>query len=71
MFSRAVRNERLIDRFAALSADPLLVWNYGSMGVFAFVAGVGFWLSFRHLDAEEEALNALNDAESIKEGNEL
>jgi POT family proton-dependent oligopeptide transporter len=44
---------------AALSADPLLVWNYGVMAVLAFCGGVGFWFSFRHLDQEEETLNNL------------
>jgi POT family proton-dependent oligopeptide transporter len=50
---------RCLTRLLALSADPLLVWNYGSMGVLAFVAGTIFWFQFRHLDQEEEALNAL------------
>ncbi|EJD07116.1 PTR2-domain-containing protein [Fomitiporia mediterranea MF3/22] len=53
------------EAFVSLSEDPLLVWNYGAMGVFAFVAGTGFWFSFRRLDAEEEALNAITDAEGI------
>ncbi|KAH8114891.1 PTR2-domain-containing protein [Phellopilus nigrolimitatus] len=47
------------EAFVSLSTDPLLVWNYGVMGVIAGVAGVLFWLSFRHLDAEEDALNEL------------
>ncbi|EJD07177.1 PTR2-domain-containing protein [Fomitiporia mediterranea MF3/22] len=58
LFTSAI-SSALGEAFVTLSADPLLVWNYGSMGVFAFVAGVGFWLSFRHLDAEEEALNMI------------
>lgn len=46
---------------SAVSADPLLVWNYGAMAVLAFVGGIAFWLSFRHLDKEEDALNALQE----------
>ena len=42
-----------------LSTDPLLVWNYGAFAVVAFLAGIGFWLSFRHLDADEDLLNSL------------
>ena len=53
--------------YVALSADPLLIWNYGSMAVFAFIAGIGFWLTFRELDAEEESLNAITDKESLDE----
>ena len=45
----------------ALSADPLLVWNYGTMGVIAGVAGVLFWLSVRKLDAQEDMLNNLDE----------
>lgn len=43
----------------SLSTDPLLVWNYASMAVIAFVAGCFFWRSHRHLDEEEDSLNQL------------
>jgi POT family proton-dependent oligopeptide transporter len=43
----------------SLSADPLLVWNYGVVAVFAFIAGISFWLCFRKLDAEEDKWNLL------------
>ncbi|KLT43964.1 PTR2-domain-containing protein [Cutaneotrichosporon oleaginosum] len=46
--------------FVSLSNDPLLVWNYASMAVIAFFAGCGFWLTHRHLDAQEDELNALD-----------
>jgi proton-dependent oligopeptide transporter, POT family len=45
--------------FDSLSADPLLVWNYGAVGVLAFVGGIGFWFTFRKLDIEEDHLNML------------
>ena len=45
--------------FVALSADPLLVWNYGVMAVLAFIAGTIFWFQYRSLDAAEDDLNAL------------
>lgn len=47
------------EAFVSLSADPLLVWNYGTMGVLAFIAGCLFWISFRHLDKAEDQLNEL------------
>lgn len=47
------------EAFNPLSADPLLVWNYGSMAVIAFIGGIGFWFSYRKLDAEEDQLNML------------
>ncbi|EJF63722.1 oligopeptide transporter [Dichomitus squalens LYAD-421 SS1] len=49
------------EAFVSLSSDPLLVWNYGAMGVLAAVAGVIFWFQFRHLDAAEDELNNLDD----------
>jgi proton-dependent oligopeptide transporter, POT family len=50
----------------ALSADPLLVWNYGVVAVLAAIGGVAFWFSFHHLDKEEDKLNML--AESAYKG---
>lgn len=43
----------------SLSADPLLVWNYGLVAVLAAVGGVCFWFNFRKLDREEDKLNML------------
>lgn len=48
------------DRYLALSSDPLLVWNYGVMGVLAIVAGIFFWITVRKLDKEEDKLNNLS-----------
>ncbi|KAF9531503.1 POT family-domain-containing protein [Crepidotus variabilis] len=45
------------EAFVSLSADPLLVWNYGSMGVLAAVTGILFWFSVRNLDRHEDELN--------------
>ncbi|CAK5282285.1 unnamed protein product [Mycena citricolor] len=47
------------EAFVSLSTDPLLVWNYGSMGVIAAVAGILFWLHVRGLDKREDELNQL------------
>lgn len=44
---------------AALSTDPLLVWNYGTMAVLALIAGVLFWFIFQDLDAREDELNQI------------
>ncbi|OCH86995.1 oligopeptide transporter [Obba rivulosa] len=47
------------EAFVSLSADPLLVWNYGVMGTLAGIAGVIFWFQYRELDSQEDELNAL------------
>ena len=49
------------EAFVALSEDPLLVWNYGVMAVLAFIAGTIFWIQYRHLDAEEDKLNEIQE----------
>ena len=58
LFASAVASA-LGEAFVSLSADPLLVWNYGAMAVLAFIAGILFWFCFRHLDKEEDDLNEL------------
>ncbi|KAJ7110640.1 peptide transporter PTR2A, partial [Mycena epipterygia] len=58
LFMSAI-SSALGEAFVALSTDPLLVWNYGSMAVLAFVAGVLFWVSVRRVDAREDELNML------------
>jgi POT family proton-dependent oligopeptide transporter len=47
------------EAFVTLSADPLLVWNYGTMGVLSAIGGTIFWFEFRGLDKEEDHLNML------------
>jgi POT family proton-dependent oligopeptide transporter len=47
------------EAFVSLSADPLLVWNYGVMGVLAFIGGTCFWVQYRSLDKQEDELNML------------
>lgn len=47
----------------ALSEDPLLVWNYSTIAVLAFIGGIGFWFTFRGLDREEDKLNMLGDSD--------
>ena len=49
----------------ALSDDPLLTWNYGSVAVVAAIGGIGFYFTFRKADAEEDALNNLKESEYL------
>ncbi|KAL5338935.1 POT family-domain-containing protein [Aspergillus crustosus] len=51
--------------FTPLSDDPLLVWNYTVIACIAFVGGIGFWVSFRHLDSEEDRWNMLAKSEYL------
>ncbi|KAF8608890.1 PTR2-domain-containing protein [Ceratobasidium sp. AG-I] len=58
LFTTAISNA-ISEALVPVSTDPYLVWNYGGCGIAAFVAGVAFWLCFRHLDYEEEAQNEI------------
>jgi proton-dependent oligopeptide transporter, POT family len=49
----------------ALSADPLLVWNYGIVAVLSGLGGIAFWFNFRKLDSEEDRLNMLKTSTYI------
>lgn len=51
-----------------LSEDPLLVWNYAVVAILAYLGAVGFWLTNRKIDREEDRLNML--AASSFEGRE-
>lgn len=42
-----------------LAEDPLLTWNYGVVAILAFLGGVGFWFTWRSLDAREDELNMI------------
>lgn len=55
---------------AALSADPLLVWNYAILSVLATVAGVLFWRQFHDLDAREDELNGIGSARLLSSDHE-
>lgn len=52
----------LSQALVGLSEDPLLVWNYGSVAVVALFGGIGFWLTFRRADRDEDRLNNLKES---------
>ena len=58
LFMTAIANA-IGEALVPLSTDPLLTWNYGAFAVVSFIAGIGFWFSFKDLDAEEDKLNNL------------
>jgi POT family proton-dependent oligopeptide transporter len=60
LFMSAI-SSALGEAFVSLSADPLLVWNYGTMGVLALIAGTLLWFLTRTLDSQEDELNNLQE----------
>ncbi|KAH9206290.1 POT family-domain-containing protein [Leptodontidium sp. 2 PMI_412] len=61
LFTSAV-SSALSQALVGLSEDPLLVWNYGSVAVVALFGGIGFWLTFRRADRDEDRLNNLKES---------
>ncbi|KAL0567160.1 hypothetical protein V5O48_014835 [Marasmius crinis-equi] len=57
----------LSQAFLPLVEDPLLIWNYTVAGILAALAGTGFWISVRKLDAQEDELNALATGQMHKD----
>ena len=51
--------------FVSLSEDPLLVWNYATVAILAFIGGILFWLHQRKTDANEDILNMLPDSNYV------
>lgn len=45
---------------SSVAVDPKLTWMYTGLAVATFIAGLIFWFLFRHLNAIEEELNALD-----------
>lgn len=45
---------------SSTSVDPKLVWTYTGLAVSCFIAGVLFWLMFKHYNYKEEELNSLD-----------
>ncbi|KAE8225928.1 hypothetical protein CF319_g1406 [Tilletia indica] len=62
LFTNAVASA-IGQAFVPLSEDPNLVINYAVFGVAAFIFGIIFWLIFRDLDAQEDALNQLDEGQ--------
>lgn len=60
LFTSAIASA-LGEAFVSLSTDPLLVWNYGTMGVLAGIGGILFWLTVRNLDRKDGAENSETD----------
>lgn len=58
LFMNAI-SSAISQALVALAEDPLLVWNYGVVAVLAAIGGVGFWLTFHNLDAQEDKMNML------------
>jgi POT family proton-dependent oligopeptide transporter len=49
----------LAQAFTPLTADPHLVWNYGSVAIISFATGIMFHFAYRTMDKDEDRLNLL------------
>jgi len=44
---------------SSVSVDPKLVWMYTGISISAFIAGWVFWILFKHYNAQEDKMDAL------------
>ena len=51
-----------------LADDPLLIWNYAVVAILAALGGVGFWFTWRNLDAKEDELNMIQATSYVGRG---
>jgi POT family proton-dependent oligopeptide transporter len=51
---------------SSVSVDPKLVWRYTGIAVSAFIAGVIFWLLFKHFNAQEDKMDAMDSKDPQK-----
>ncbi|EFW20277.1 hypothetical protein D8B26_003310 [Coccidioides posadasii str. Silveira] len=46
--------------------DPEIIWLFTGLACSSFTAGVLFWIVFRHLNAKEEDMNALDKDDTVE-----
>jgi proton-dependent oligopeptide transporter, POT family len=51
---------------SSVSVDPKLVWMYSGIAISACIAGVVFWLLFRHYNKQEDKMDALESEDAQK-----
>ncbi|KAJ9213861.1 hypothetical protein DTO166G4_4472 [Paecilomyces variotii] len=69
LFMNAI-SSAIAQALVSLSADPLLIWNYGFVAVLAFVGGTLFYISNYSLDKQEDQLNNLEESKFLGRGNQ-
>ncbi|KAL0064569.1 hypothetical protein AAF712_008514 [Marasmius tenuissimus] len=60
----------LSEAFIPLVKDPNLIWNYTVVACLAFVAAIGFFITTRKLDKQEDVLNNLPEGHVDKNLNQ-
>jgi dipeptide/tripeptide permease len=51
---------------SSVSVDPKLVWMYTGIAISAFIAGVVFWFLFKHFNAQEDKMDAMDSKDPQK-----
>jgi proton-dependent oligopeptide transporter, POT family len=49
---------------SSVSVDPKLVWMYSGISIAAFIAGCVFWILFKHYNAEEDRMDAMESKDA-------
>jgi proton-dependent oligopeptide transporter, POT family len=51
---------------SSVSVDPKLVWMYTGISASAFIAGWIFWILFKHFNAQEDRMDAMESKDPQK-----
>jgi proton-dependent oligopeptide transporter, POT family len=51
---------------SSVSVDPKLVWMYTGIAIAAFIAGWVFWVLFKHYNAQEDKMDAMDSKDPQK-----
>ncbi|KAI9923601.1 hypothetical protein ASPWEDRAFT_51386 [Aspergillus wentii DTO 134E9] len=67
LFMNAI-SSAIQEALTSLSADPLLIWNYGFVAVLAFIGGNLFYMTHYNLDKQEDELNKIEASTYLGRG---
>lgn len=51
---------------SSVSVDPKLVWMYTGIAISAFIAGVIFWVLFKHYNYQEDKMDSMDSKDPQK-----
>jgi len=66
LFTSAI-GSAISEALVPATGDPAIMWMYTGVCIVAALTSVIFWFMFRHYDAQEEEMNALEEKPDEKQ----